>query len=123
MKNSCILCFLFLSTTLLSGKDVPLDTPTVVTGKLSSTKLAVFISNEDTVSGHGNGFTLTYEPVHHFLVSSDSLPPEKQKVRSEELRKAAAAGQTVTLHGSYEPLNDRVWPYWGCRAMFLLSSE
>jgi hypothetical protein len=121
MKKNCILCFLFLSTSLLSGKDVPLDMPTVVTGRISSAKLGVYISNEDTVSGHGNGFTLNHEPVDHFLVSMDSLPPEKQKIRNEELRKAAAAGQTVTLRGTYEPLSDRVWPYWGCRATFLLS--
>jgi hypothetical protein len=121
MKNHCFACFLLLSASLLDAKDIPLDTPTVVTGKISNTKLGIYISNEDTVSGPGNGFKLNHEPVHHFLVSLDSLPPEKQKIRNEELKKSAAAGQAVTLHGSYEPLSERAEPYWGCRVILILS--
>lgn len=121
MKIICSVCLLFLSTDLLNAKDIPLDTPTVVTGRVSSAKLGFYISNEDTVSGPGNGFKLNHGPVHHFLISLDSLPSEKQKVRNEELRKAAAAGQTVTLHGSYEPINERAQPYWGTRVMLYLS--
>jgi hypothetical protein len=89
MKKTSFAYLLFLSAGLLNAKDIPLDTPTVVTGKVSSGKLGFYISNEDTVSGPGNGFKLNHEPVHHFLVSLDSLPSEKQKVRNEELRKAA----------------------------------
>jgi hypothetical protein len=119
MKIIYFVCFLFLGVGLLNAKDIPLDTPTVVTGKLSIAKHGVCISNEDTISGRGNGFTLSHEPVRHLMVLTADFDPDKQSPRIEELKKHA--GQTVILHGRFVPLNDRVWEYWGCRACFELS--
>ena len=119
MKKFGFVYLLFLSAGLLNAKDISLDTPTVVTGKLSIAKHGVCISNEDTISGRGNGFTLSHESVRHLMVLTADFDPDKQSPRIEELKKHA--GQTVTLHGRFVPLNDRVWEYWGCRAFFELS--
>jgi hypothetical protein len=90
---------LLIASTLssASAKDIPLDTPTAVTGKLSVSKLGVYITSEDTVSGPGNGFKLSREPVHHLIVLTKNYTPEKQSPRIEELKKQA--GQTVTSTG------------------------
>jgi hypothetical protein len=112
---------MLIASTLVSAsaKDIPLDTPTAVTGKLSVSKLGVYITTEDTLSGPGNGFKLSHEPVHHIIVQTKDYTPEKQSPRIEELKKQA--GQTVTLHGRFEPLNEKVHAYWGCRAFLELS--
>jgi hypothetical protein len=95
------------------------DAPTAVTGKISVSKLGVYITTEDTIAGPGNDFKLSHEPVHHLVVLTKDYSPEKQSPGIEELKKQA--GQTVTLHGRFEPLNEKVHGYRGCRAFFELS--
>ena len=68
MKKISFVYLLFLSAGLLNAKEIPLDTPTAVTGKLSVSKLGVYITTDDTVLGPGNGFKPSREPVHHFVV-------------------------------------------------------
>jgi hypothetical protein len=119
MNKIGVVYLLVLGTGLLNAKDILLDTPTTVSGKISATKLGVYISNEDTVSGPGNGFKLSHEPVRHLVILTENFSPEKESPRIEGLRKLS--GQAVTLHGRFEPLSEKVHGYWGCRAFFQLS--
>ncbi len=95
MKKFGFVYLLFLSAGLLNAKDISLDTPTVVTGKLSIAKHGVCISNEDTISGRGNGFTLSHESVRHLMVLTADFDPDKQSPRI--VQRAIRKSQNATL--------------------------
>jgi|ERR1700730_12940962 hypothetical protein len=99
MKTLYAIAALCVTVTVLVAKDIPLQTPTVTTGRISAGEKGFYISNGDTVSGPGNGFHVSHEPVHHFIISLDALSPDRAQARKEELKKLAASGQPATLHG------------------------
>jgi hypothetical protein len=118
IKCSIFFAVLCVNTAVLAAKDIELQTPTVTTGKVSVGKSGFYLSNADTVSGPGNGFHVSHEPVHHFIIVLDALSPDKAQARKEELKKLAASGQPVTLQGEFFPIKERAQEYWGCRIGF-----
>jgi|SRR6516165_6778958 hypothetical protein len=117
MKILYAVAAMCMTATVLVAKDIPLQTPTVTIGRISSGEKGFYISNGDTVSGPGNGFRVSREPVHHFIISLDALSADRAQARKEELKKLAS-GQPATLRGEFFPLNERVHKYWGCRIGF-----
>jgi hypothetical protein len=96
-----------LGATLAIAADIPLQTPTTITGTISGAKGEFYISTRDTVSGPGNGFHLSHEPTRHCMLSLEALSPAKRKTLEQELAEKASNGQPMTLHGEYFPLKER----------------
>jgi hypothetical protein len=106
MKIFYFFAVLFISPVVMVARDIQLQTPTTITGTISGGKGDFYISNGDTVSGPGNGFHVSHEPVHHLSLLLE-FPAEKLKTVEEELTKRAANGQPVTLRGEFIPLRPR----------------
>ena len=65
MKAISFVLILLASIGLVNAKDIPLESPTVITCKLSTSKYStfgVYIDSEDTVSGPGNGDNMIILP-------------------------------------------------------------
>jgi hypothetical protein len=75
MKTLYFFAVLFISTAFMLAKDIQLQTRTTITGTISGGEGEFYISNGDTVSGPGNGFHLSHEPVHHCTLSLEALSP------------------------------------------------
>jgi hypothetical protein len=105
MKILYFVAVLYISTAL--AKDIELQTSTTITGTVSVEGGDFYISTGDTVSGPGNGFHLSHEPVKHCTLSLEAVSPQKRKALEQELKTKAASRQPVTLHGEFFPLKQR----------------
>jgi hypothetical protein len=121
MKLSYFIVPLLLLGGPLLAREIATEEPVTITGKLSVSNSFVYITTDDTLSGRGNGVELHKEPVHRFVVSTDALPPNRQKSRAEELKKLAAAGKPVTLKGSFHALAFKGAEYYHSKAFLELS--
>jgi hypothetical protein len=107
MKTLYFLAVLCISTAVAVAKDIELPTSTTITGTVSVEGEDFYISTGDTISGPGNGFDLSREPVKNCTLSLEAVSPQKRKALEQELKTKAASRQPVTLKGEFFPLKDR----------------
>jgi hypothetical protein len=124
MNLSYLITALLLTGSALLAKDYAVDDTATITGTLSASKAGdIYITTNDTVTGKGNGVSLSKEPVRNCIVDLDAIMPlDRQKARMEELKKLAATGKPVTLHGAFHAFSLRAAvEAHHCKAFFELS--